>query len=429
MFNSLRSSLKKSLTKSRFIKFSLLSSFLFLSLFLFVYSFAIKTRKSSFRKTLLESSSAPFLSKVSSFGEDGVKVIDHLYAHSNHFFISHSDPSTFQSFLPKGDYNYSITSLPKSKIDSKVESKKVKKIPGTTVILASEQSMKSMQRHYFHFMEEFLLAWSAHLDQSTPPITTVIFPDIDHWKGVNEINKQILQSLIPNVSILNQSEYKKLSKKYFIEFEQAIFVDRMACHNLSPVLKYNKMAMAHAPLIKDSYLHLFKTKVLSSLNTYIEPNRKPTITYIMRKNRRYVDPEFRSQFLSQLESEFPNCRVQAVWFEKYSFSQQLQIIRNTDVLIGAHGNGLTHAYFLPDKSLVVELFPEDAFAMDYQLVSELSGHTYRAIDPLQGTISETGKHSPPRGNVNQVISKFDTDCAISAIKTFFESSNDSNEGN
>ena len=39
-----------------------------------------------------------------------------------------------------------------------------------------------------------------------------------------------------------------------------------------------------------------------------------------------------------------------------TIQEQMKIVRNTDILIGAHGAGLTHSLFLPEESVLVELF-------------------------------------------------------------------------
>jgi len=38
------------------------------------------------------------------------------------------------------------------------------------------------------------------------------------------------------------------------------------------------------------------------------------------------------------------------------FREQLETIRNTDILVGIHGAGLTHLLFLPDWAHVIELY-------------------------------------------------------------------------
>jgi protein O-GlcNAc transferase len=43
----------------------------------------------------------------------------------------------------------------------------------------------------------------------------------------------------------------------------------------------------------------------------------------------------------------------------YPYEQQMEIIRNTDILVGIHGAGLTHMLFLPDWAVVFELYDCD----------------------------------------------------------------------
>ncbi len=374
------------------------------------------------------------ITKRTLFGEDGVNFFSNLYYRSNHFYLAsdeiHPD-STFKDldFLGKGEYAYQVASLDQAQFNKNSHSTETYKIPGTTLILASSNEMKNLQPHYFHFLEEFILGWAAHKGLETMQMTTVIFPDIDHWEGMNQLNRQVLEALIPNVIVLNKSQLKTLSDHHLLQFENAIFVDRHGCHNLEAVCTYNKMAIGHKELIKSNYLKEMRDTILGKLKTYENPNRKPTITYIKRKNRRYLEQDFEKTFLLTLEKQFPNHKIQPIWFEKHSFAQQLQIIRNTDILIGAHGNGLTHSYFLPDSALVLEIFPEGAFAMDYQMISELSGHEYYAIDPKEGIISHAGHPMPPRGNVNQVIPEFDMDWIVGPIKGHLQSAVNSDSRN
>ncbi len=372
--------------------------------------------------------------KRAPFGEDGVNFFSNLYYRANNFYLASDDSqenfvSKDLNFFGEGEYAYKVASLDQALFDKSSQSAQTFKIPGTTLILASSKEMKNLQPHYFHFLEEFILGWAAHKGLETAQMTTVIFPDIDHWEGTNQLNKQVMEALIPNVTVLNKSQLKTLSDHHLLQFENAILVDRHGCHNLEAVSTYNKMAMGHKELIKSEYLKEMRDTILGKLKTYENPNRKPTITYIKRKNRRYLDQDFEKMFLLTLEKQFPNHKIQPVWFEKHSFAQQLQIIRNTDILIGAHGNGLTHSYFLPDNALVLEIFPEGAFAMDYQMISELSGHEYYAIDPKEGIISSAGHPMPPRGNVNQVIPEFDMDWIVSPIKGHLQSAAHSDSRN
>lgn len=363
-------------------------------------------------------------SAVTPLGSPGVTYFKNLFLYKNHYLVAlDNDKESFDPhniFSEHGSYHYNIEITNPEFLQSKKNSlKRSKMIPGTTLILSASDEMKSMQAHYFHFCEEFLLGWSAYRHLGCPPIETIVYPDIDNWKGrFHDISAKIITSVLPNVQVISASEFKSLSKKYLLQFENAIIVDRHTCHKNDEVNKFNKMVLAHKNYIKKEYVREIRDSVLETLRTYDTPNTKPYITYIMRKSYRYLEPEFEKKLLSQIQEQFPQYRLNPVWLENYTFSEQMQIIRNTKVLIGAHGNGLTHQLFLPSNSLVIEIFPEDAYANDYQLLSQLSGHTYFGLDPKNGIISKGEAQMPIRGNVNQVITEFDLNIITKIIQDF-----------
>lgn len=92
--------------------------------------------------------------------------------------------------------------------------------------------------------------------------------------------------------------------------------------------------------------------------------------------------------------------VERVVFNKeISFKKQLEVIKNSDVLIGIHGAGLTHALFLPDWAAVFELYNcEDANCyMDLTRLRGLKYVTWEDDSKLfaedEGTHPEGGAHA------------------------------------
>lgn len=53
----------------------------------------------------------------------------------------------------------------------------------------------------------------------------------------------------------------------------------------------------------------------------------------------------------------PGHKVHGVQLDLLRMKEQLQLVANTDILIGMHGAGLTHALFLPNHAGLVELYP------------------------------------------------------------------------
>ena len=63
------------------------------------------------------------------------------------------------------------------------------------------------------------------------------------------------------------------------------------------------------------------------------------------------------EILRETREYFPNFSIRGMQLDKYSMRHQLFHIINTDILIGMHGAGLTHALFLPAHAGLIELLP------------------------------------------------------------------------
>ena len=63
------------------------------------------------------------------------------------------------------------------------------------------------------------------------------------------------------------------------------------------------------------------------------------------------------ELVSSLKSDFPTHKIRGYQLDRLPMKEQLQIIAETDILIGMHGAGLTHALFVPPHATLIELFP------------------------------------------------------------------------
>lgn len=63
------------------------------------------------------------------------------------------------------------------------------------------------------------------------------------------------------------------------------------------------------------------------------------------------------QLVNYIRRKNSNSVVTGVQIDLFSMKQQLQLIADTDILVGMHGAGLTHAVFLPRRSALIELVP------------------------------------------------------------------------
>lgn len=65
--------------------------------------------------------------------------------------------------------------------------------------------------------------------------------------------------------------------------------------------------------------------------------------------------------------------------EKLPKSEQLGLSSRTDILIGVHGNGLSHLMWMPRGSHIIEIFAKDGFTRDYEMLTRSLGHHYYAV--------------------------------------------------
>ncbi|XP_065068055.1 EGF domain-specific O-linked N-acetylglucosamine transferase-like [Rhopilema esculentum] len=146
---------------------------------------------------------------------------------------------------------------------------------------------------------------------------------------------------------------------------------------------------------RSSLFKAFSEHVLNGLNVKQERKSKSgplRITFLYRTTmyRKIVNKD---QLIESIKS-IPNVLVDAVDFNwNMPFLEQLQISHNTDIFIGIHGAGLTHALFLPDWAVLFELYNTDDVNC-YKDLSRLRGVTYITWEDNEKIKDETDEPDP-----------------------------------
>lgn len=83
-------------------------------------------------------------------------------------------------------------------------------------------------------------------------------------------------------------------------------------------------------------------------------NKRIRITFLSRetKYRRVLNE---NELVASLKDNEDYEVIKVIYDKNMPFKQQLEISRNSDILIGIHGAGLTHLLFLPEWAAVFEL--------------------------------------------------------------------------
>ncbi|XP_052852382.1 EGF domain-specific O-linked N-acetylglucosamine transferase [Drosophila gunungcola] len=127
---------------------------------------------------------------------------------------------------------------------------------------------------------------------------------------------------------------------------------------------------------------------------YKPPQRIIRITYLSRRTK-YRQVLNEEELLAPLEAN-EEYSVQRVSYERLPFTDQLAITRNTDILIGMHGAGLTHLLFLPNWACIFELYNcEDPNC--YKDLARLRGVRYRTWEQRQLVYPQDAGHHPEGG--------------------------------
>lgn len=161
----------------------------------------------------------------------------------------------------------------------------------------------------------------------------------------------------------------------YICFDKVIFLASRGWSSIfdaAPRAKYDAIASAFGEWLP-SRMGLSTEKTLGQ-----ETNgAKLQITWIDRDVNRtgYRAIKNQDDLIAAL-GERDDAVIVKVKLEDLSFHEQMRIIRNTDILLGVHGAGLTFILHLQSHSSVIEVLPAEFAWRFYEGVAKVVGHTY-----------------------------------------------------
>lgn len=152
------------------------------------------------------------------------------------------------------------------------------------------------------------------------------------------------------------------SDRTFAGLWSSVFAGTLLAGDL-PATRFEHLALS--PTNHDSYFdsHLSPTPpYLRELSGVLRegfglPASGETITLVSRERCRERVVTNEDELVAELRKRLPDCPVLKVVLEDLSLTEQIQVIGNTRLLVGAHGAGLTYSYLLPPGSGLFELFP------------------------------------------------------------------------
>ncbi|KAL0959222.1 hypothetical protein HGRIS_014500 [Hohenbuehelia grisea] len=253
-------------------------------------------------------------------------------------------------------------------------------LAGTSMLFNDGPGKAGFLGHYFHFVAEVFaggwrvlasspsnLAANSSIDMAFP--TRIMLPRGADWRDTRaNLNAWFLSTVLPNTAVedIHQWEDRAQSGSLHV-LSEVVIVDRWAAHRVdgSEAQIWNKMtADIMASLAPIDWWAPLRTSLMQRLGIEEAPPARIVITYIDRQNttRRLVDEDHASLIdaLSQFARE-NDVEVNMVQMEFLSKREQFAISTRTNILMGVHGNGLTHQMWMRPGGKVLEFFDVGGF--------------------------------------------------------------------
>ncbi|KAF7300528.1 hypothetical protein HMN09_00937300 [Mycena chlorophos] len=384
----------------------------------------------------------------------GFTVLENIYLRDGTFFV-YRDPATetfpaARELLAKPvDKEHNVNDEPTEEelrfLSSEEEMRSVlgetrpMRVEGTSVVV---YDTKQFMTHFYHWFGEIILGfWRvySHLllnDSGETPLTSLpparrfIIPFVpsELWRDKPDVDGPLMRAAFPGASIETATywnDFKRLGTT--VLFERVVLVSRSSAHK-HPFggVWFKMIAGAMNVTAPEDYWRPIRENVwesfwgvrgtadssaesVSPVDSGLGTTRLPVVTYVSRQGqengRRLTHPDHEALVvaLDALAAE-GECEVRVVQMEKLTLREQVGLMRDTTILIGVHGNGLTvslvavylrnveltaaikHQLWMQPSphSTVIEILIPQGYVFDYEMLARNMGHkvgsTYGSTD-------------------------------------------------
>ncbi|KAG6810988.1 hypothetical protein H0H92_009527 [Tricholoma furcatifolium] len=350
----------------------------------------------------------------------GFTILDNLYLRNGTFYVITPDPSKFP---PRED----MISVPRGlaeRIDLTPTDKEMQFISpddaegtlgkyairteGLSVMVYDPTEFMS---HFYHWWGEIILgAWRilAFEGEKTQNVLTprrflMPFSIKGKFRDDPGVDGPLMRAAWPSTPI-EESDYWEdlIALDATVVFERVMLINRAAAHRHPWSGQWAKMiAGTMAVPAPENFWEPIRTSLITNLLGYLptpagdpktphraeKPSLKPLVTYVSRQGAgarrlRQSDHEALIMAFADLEAEGV-CEFREARMERMTVKEQVELAARSTVLIGVHGNGLTHQLWMAPshRSAVFEIFDPEGFLFDYEMLARNVGHRVRILRP------------------------------------------------
>ncbi|TFK32748.1 hypothetical protein BDQ12DRAFT_771399 [Crucibulum laeve] len=348
----------------------------------------------------------------------GFTILDRVYLRNGTFYILTSDASRFpprrnlisRPWKKVMGLNLDPTDEDMQFIDieraHEVLGSHALRIPDFSVIVYDHPQFMT---HFYHWWGEVILgAWrvysklSIELDsgiKALPFPSRFILPVVnvieEGWRDKAGVDGPLMRAAFPGSSIEVADawqDYKKLNVT--VVFDRIMLISRDAAHKHPFGGRWFKMIAGTMNLtVPDGFWGPVQRSLVDNLLGGI-PNvnddglvvyppeftsSRPIVTYISRQGggRRLLEKDHERLVISLKDLEVEGiCQVNVAQMELLSLKDQIALVARSTVIVGVHGNGLTHQLWMPwsKRSTVIEIVYPESYDWDYEMLARNMGH-------------------------------------------------------
>jgi Glycosyltransferase 61 len=118
---------------------------------------------------------------------------------------------------------------------------------------------------------------------------------------------------------------------------------------------------------------------LTGLSQQPVTKSKLVVGYIDRQNTDHRLPDEHHNWLMDYFLTHEKVKLLQLQMEACTGLEQVELASGCDLIIGMHGNGLTHALWMKPQRYVIEIYCRFNFHFDYATVAQLLKHKYLGI--------------------------------------------------
>eukprot|EP00802_Teleaulax_amphioxeia_P001865 Tamp_01867.p1 GENE.Tamp_01867~~Tamp_01867.p1 ORF type:complete len:1322 (+),score=37.69 Tamp_01867:148-4113(+) len=258
--------------------------------------------------------------------------------------------------------------------------------------------------HLYHMLENLVGIWatsrafmvnaSSHANEPT----WLLLPQ-NTRSELAESTRELILLMFPGIRVLDQIDFRRCSPRQLFSFSKMVASDRSAADHGG----VNQMITGISSRLPQFMPSMVST-VLRNAGLPLEQTASDaiTITFVDRQgsHNRRLGREHSKNLLWLLGTTDPRIRVHWTRFELLSLREQIVKAADTDVLVGVHGNGLSHVLWIRKPGALVEILPGSGNRLlAYQQFCEIRGLLYYGIEASSGVVHREGScASQQQGN-------------------------------